>query len=409
MPGTSEDFVIFDRPYLLVVNMTCYSNAFGEIFFDRGWYHDLIQHLYYLPAFALAAPCRPLPLGKHNLVRLEEDLRRRFQLIPLPDQRSRAFALLQALPTFWALWRAVGRSDVVHAGIAGWPYPLGWVAGLVAQMRRRKLLIIVESAPWRITSKAYATPLRKKIEASVFESLARYWCSRADLSFYTQPSYLNQFHANGRGPAYVAPATWVNADDILDDKEARALWDIKRYEPVRLLFAGRFAEEKGVRVLLEAIGKLAKAGVQGVVHLIGEGPLKNEILEAERIMPFSVKHFEPLAYGTSFLDFVQKYHAVVVPSLSDEQPRIVFDAAARAVPALASNTDGLRPYVENNRTGALVSPGNSEALAEVMAAWVRKPSVLPSLALEALSRVRSNTHRAMHVRRSRLISQNLSQ
>jgi hypothetical protein len=34
---------------------------------------------------------------------------------------------------------------------------------------------------------------QKWIEANVYESLARYWCSRADLSFYTQPAFLGQF------------------------------------------------------------------------------------------------------------------------------------------------------------------------------------------------------------------------
>jgi hypothetical protein len=48
---------------------------------------------------------------------------------------------------------------------------------------------------------------------------------------------------------------------------------------------------------------------------------------------------------------------IVVPSLSDELPRIVFDAAPRRVPAFASETDGLRPNVEDHRPGRLIPSG----------------------------------------------------
>ena len=141
--------------------------------------------------------------------------------------------------------------------------------------------------------------------------------------------------------------------------------------------------------------------------MIGQGPLRDQVIAAERSHPFGLKYFSPLPYGAPFLTFLQRYHAVVVPSLGDEQPRIVFDAAARAVPVLASETDGLRPHVENDRTGRLILAGDPGALAEAMALWVGNPAVLRSFGMEALSRVRTKTHRAMHSERSRLIARHL--
>src|SRR5262249_15177636 len=93
-----------------------------------------------------------------------------------------------------------------------------------------------------------------------------------------------------------------------------------------------------------------------------------------------------------FFDFLQRYHAIVVPSLSDEQPRIVFDAAARGVPVLASDTDGLRPHVENDRTGRLIAPGNANALAEAMASWAGNPALLRDFAMRHLCRGRRKPH-----------------
>jgi glycosyltransferase involved in cell wall biosynthesis len=310
--------------------------------------------------------------------------------------------------TIRAVWDAVGLAEIVHVGMAGWPYPLGWIASAIARLRRRKLVIIVESTWWRIPESSAATAsLRKRIEAGFYERMARHWCARADLSFYTQPVYLEQFHRNGRGPAYIAPATWVNSENLLDEDQAQLLWERKVQEPVRFLFAGRFMAEKGVKVLLEAAAKLAAAGARGALHIIGAGPLRNDVLAAERDDAFSIKYFEPIPYGPAFLAFLQQYHMLVIPSLSYEQPRVVFDAAARAVPILASDTDGLRPHVLDNRTGRLVPPGDAEALANAMAAVIDDPAELRGFAMEILSSVRGKTHRAMHVERSRIIARHL--
>jgi glycosyltransferase involved in cell wall biosynthesis len=404
MSVSTEDFVTVNRSYLLVTNIPYFINAAGQVLFDHAWHRDLIQHFHYLVRFTLAAPLCPLPADPSRLVPLDEGLRARMRLVPLPAQASRVQALGRLPGTFRALWQAVGQAEIVHTGIAGWPYPFGWLANPIARLRGKKLLIIVESAPWRLSSGAGATPLRKRVEAAVYERLARWWCTRADLSFYTQPAYLEQLHSRGRGPAYVAPATWVNGEDILDDIQACALWDAKMSEPVRFLFAGRLVVEKGVKILLEAVEKLAAAGVRGEVHIIGEGPLREAVLAARRAAPLVLAYLEPVTYGKPFLTLLQRYHAVVVPSLSDEQPRIVFDAAARAAPVLASDTDGLRPYVENDRTGCLIRPGDSSALADAMAAWATNPDLLRRYALEALSRVRRKTHRAMHAERSRILA-----
>jgi glycosyltransferase involved in cell wall biosynthesis len=401
----SEEFAIIGVPYLLVLHIPYFIDALGRVYLERTWHHDLVQHLHYLPALALAAPRRPLPADTARLIQIDEGLRAKLRLVPLPPQTSRWRGIAELPRITWVLWRAIGQAEIVHTGMGGWPLPLGWLASFIAKLRRKRVLIVVESAPW--TSIGKNAPLRRRVEARAFEGMSKYWCRRADLSFYTQSTYLERYHRNGKGPAYIAPAIWVNTEDILEDKQARWLWDAKSREPVRFLFAGRLVAEKGVRIVLEAAEKLSRHGVRGAVHIIGEGALRNEVIAAERTGRFSLKYFEPLPYGPTFLNFLQEYHAVVVPSLSDEQPRILFDAAARGVAILASDTDGLRPYVENNRSGCLIPPGDSAALAEAMARVAANPAILRGFALEALARVRGKTHRAMHAERSRIIARDL--
>ena len=214
-------FASITHPYLLVSNIPYFEDDRGRPHFDKGWHQDLVRHLAYLHNFTLAAPLHPMPQDTKHLVPLDEFFTSRLKLTPLRSQASRVRALLDLPSTCWRLWRAIGKANIVHTGVAGWPYPLGWIANPIARVRNKRLLIIVESAPWRGAIEASTgSPMAKRIEAQSYDRVARYWCSRADLSFYTQPSYLSRFHGSGNGPAYVTPASWINAEDILDNETA---------------------------------------------------------------------------------------------------------------------------------------------------------------------------------------------
>ena len=401
----ADDFIVFHRRYLLVVNIPIFCDQKGRILLERRWYLDLVQHLRYLSDLTLAAPRISLSNEDDDLIPIDEALSNGLKLIILPQQTSRIRALVELPRTFWTLWRAVGRTEIVHGGIAGWPYPFGWLAFPIAKLRRKKILLIVESAPWRLSPPVdgTASPYRRT-ESTIYEWFAKYWCSAADLSFYTQPAYLEQLHANPKTPAYLAPATWINQEDILEESQAESLWRGKLAGPVRFLFAGRLVEEKGIKTLLEAVKSVSSLGVPGEMHVLGDGPLLDLVVATTKLGTFTLTYHEPIPYGPSFLQFLERFHALVVPSLSDEQPRVVYDAAARAVPVIGSDTDGLRSCVENGRTGRLIRPGDHVALAEELASLLRDPKTLRELGLEALSSARTKTHRAMHVHRSEIIA-----
>jgi glycosyltransferase involved in cell wall biosynthesis len=413
-----EAFTIIDRPYLMVGNIDYFVDEAERVYFNRAWHHDLVQHLAYLPRITMVAPRRRLSEAQDpsDLVPLSAEQQAQLHLIPLPPSESRLGALLRLVPTLRTIWSAIGAADIVHSGVAGYPIPMGWLAVPVARLRSKKNLMIVESAPWRsppVDADPPLRKLRKRAESIVFERMARWCCAQADVSFYTQPGYREEFHGAAPNPGYVTPATWINSEDVLAEPEARRLWDEKLRGPVRFLFAGRLVVEKGVNVLLRAIEKLSDAGVVGRVDVIGEGPLREAVERAAaaataRETSFRLTYLAPVPYGAPFFRLLERYHAVVVPSLSDEQPRIVFDAWARAVPVIASATKGLAPYVKAGETGSLVPPGDVDALVAALTAGATNPTPLRDLGLAALTHVRRYTHRAMHANRSQLLARHLT-
>jgi glycosyltransferase involved in cell wall biosynthesis len=206
------------------------------------------------------------------------------------------------------------------------------------------------------------------------------------------------------GASFVTPAVWVNEGDILRPEVGELVWDSKMNEPARLLFAGRLATANGIDVLLAALRSLDAQRMEVRIDVVGDGERRNACLEAARsLRSVHLSVLDPVPYGIAFFELIRRYHAVLVPTVGDEQPRILFDASAQAVPVIATQTNGIRPYVRQGRTGWLVPVGEVAALG---AAVQRARAALPELrrmGMTALLDHRVLTHRAMHRRRSHLI------
>jgi glycosyltransferase involved in cell wall biosynthesis len=97
------------------------------------------------------------------------------------------------------------------------------------------------------------------------------------------------------------------------------------------------------------------------------------------------------------------YQAVVIPTISDEQPRIIFDAHARGVPVIASGTSGHTEFIGHMDNGLIVKPGDVDALAAAMDWATSHGAALQSMGLKGLEPMTVHTHQAMHRQRAEAI------
>ena len=393
--------------YLLVVEqqLPLYRDKTGRLFADELWQKDLLMHLGYLDHLVIASPIRreDPPIGSKPLPTDSST----FEVLELPTQNGLVNSL-KSMPTIVArLCRAIRKASIVHSAVAGWPVPMGWIVTPLALIFRKPLVIVVESAPWRLQY-GHRSGWKARLRASFQEFMSRWVLRKAALVICTQDEYCNSLLGSKSANGYVIPASWIDEGDILPECVAEDIWQRKlsvSHSRLRLLFVGRLVTAKGLLVLLQAMRRLSHELVPISLDIVGEGDLKSqcEILASELCGATTVNLLGTVPYGAPLFELIRGYDAIVVPCLSDEQPRIVFDAYSQAVPVLASDTPGLRSCVKSGELGLLVAPNDLSALADLLRYAATHRSDLKRLGMNSLTYAHSMTHQEMHRQRAALL------
>ncbi len=394
------------KPYLLVLfSVPFYIDESGRRFVDPLWAKDLIEHTRYIERLVLASPVREGPRPANAVALDDFEELRRVSCVELPDARSLGEALRQLPRTWQLLSQASASAALVHSAVAGWPLPEAWVLAPVLLRRRCIHYINVESAFWRLVPGEPAR-LKQRLRAWLTEQVNRWCVSAADISTFTQEGYRSSLLGDHSGRGHVVEASWIDADNILTAAQLEVLTRERlAVGPLRLVFAGRLTRAKGVLLLLDAVFVSLRAGLPIELDIFGEGPLADDCVARLRdpTLARCIRLRGAVPYDAAFFDMLGRFHLLVVPALSDEQPRIVFDAYARGIPILASDTAGLRQCVESDVTGLLFKSGDAEALAAALKQAVHQRAALAAMAPACLARAAALTHQEMHRKRWKLL------
>jgi glycosyltransferase involved in cell wall biosynthesis len=406
-----EQLLPITQSYLLVIGIECYRDQNGLRYVDQLWYKDILQHLNYLKNFTIACPCKYQEPPK-NAIALDHDPNfANVKFVELPASSS----LLQAiklLPTnSFKLWQAVGSASIVHTGIAGWPIPLGWLVTPIVLLRQKLFIIVVESAPWRLQP-GNSNKIPTKIRAYISETLNRWCVNKTDLAIFTQEEYKQSLLTNKQKQGYIIHASWIDEENVISEEQAQAIWQKKNATSTReinILLPGRLVANKGVLVLLEAMKILDEKKLPINLDILGEGELFTECQRvSQSLQNTKMRMLGTLPYNSDFFNLLQNYHAILVPTISDEQPRITYDAYSQAVPILGSDTAGMRDCVQQNKTGILIKPNDPVALAELLEKSWQNLDKLESMGMASLEVARGMVHRTMHKKRWSLLSKMLN-
>lgn len=146
------------------------------------------------------------------------------------------------------------------------------------------------------------------------------------------------------------------------------------------VYTGRFSEEKGLGVLMDALRILSSSdsSIFSSSHplnfkIVGDGPLKDKIIgrletlktrKSEAANKVKIEFLGKKSHAEC-MDILSKAGFLVLPSVCYENfPLSIIEAFACGKPVIASRLGALPEIVQDKKTGLLFEPGNPADLAE---------------------------------------------
>lgn len=185
----------------------------------------------------------------------------------------------------------------------------------------------------------------------------------------------------------------------VEDKSHVKPFDFSRqFINKKIIFsAGRLAEQKGYKFLLDAAAIL-KARRDDLVFIIaGEGRMENKLkqqvdkLNLQNTIYFwgYIKNVDPYIKGCTLF---------VLPSLFEGMPNAVMEAMALEKAVIATDVNGVNELVVNRKTGIIIPPKDSKKLAEEIDTLIDNIALLDAYGKEGIKRVKENFTIPMMIR-----------
>ncbi|MEM6889077.1 MAG: glycosyltransferase family 4 protein [Pseudomonadota bacterium] len=159
----------------------------------------------------------------------------------------------------------------------------------------------------------------------------------------------------------------------------------------RLLFVGRLAAVKGVLVLLSAFAKVRKNHPDAVLTLVGDGPERANIeAYCKELELNDAVRFTGYLSQTEVAGALQNADLFVLPSFAEGVPVVLMEAMASRLPVVATSIAGVPELIETGKTGLLVPPGDTEALAEAISSVLADDTLCRTMGEAGCARVRAD-------------------
>ncbi len=143
----------------------------------------------------------------------------------------------------------------------------------------------------------------------------------------------------------------------------------------RFVAIGRFVEQKGQLLALEALATLIKTHPDAHLTLIGDGEMRPQI--EERITTLGIGDHITLTGWVDenrILTELQNAHALLMPSFAEGLPMVIMEAMAAGRLVIATYIAGTPELVVPGETGWMVPAGDAAALAGAMAELAQTPA-----------------------------------
>jgi glycosyltransferase involved in cell wall biosynthesis len=171
-------------------------------------------------------------------------------------------------------------------------------------------------------------------------------------------------------------------------------FDPKRFRPIphenevpQLVTLCRLVPAKGLDVLLRACARLKERGLKFVLHVIGDGPMREPLEQ----MAVELNIYEEIIFYGYVLhpeEFMPFFDIFVLPSRAEAFGNVFAEAALCCLVPIGTNIGGIAEQIEHGRNGLLVPVDDAEALADNLEHVISDPHYRYELARSAYEKAK---------------------
>lgn len=157
----------------------------------------------------------------------------------------------------------------------------------------------------------------------------------------------------------------------------------------RVVCVGRLCEQKGQLLLVNAIGQLARKGIEIELVLAGDGEMRAELdaLIAQHRLQSQVRITGWIS-SDQVREEILAARALVLPSFAEGLPVVIMEAMALRRPVLSTYVAGIPELVQPGENGWLFPAGDVDALVAVLEEFLATPvAVLDAMGEAGYQRV----------------------
>jgi glycosyltransferase involved in cell wall biosynthesis len=391
--------------YLIVGIIPYAVNENNQYEVAEMWGLDLATHLKYFNDLHVFCPRAERISG--YVYKFPQDSGIVFHQIPNPGHWvSYLFNIPRIL---YLYYRNIKNDDLVHATGAAYP-PFGILATIFCLIIKHKTHILVIDGDDLGDMDVYLEKERKnfgkinKLLIKLFyEHIFDYCISRTPIVFVVGDNLYNKYKKyHSVRKIY---ASWIRDDSIISDALLmKKLDSFDANKNITIIFAARLVATKGPDIAVEVLRILRDRKIPAILDIYGEGKMLGKITELINDYNLNdtvfVRGVVPYDY---FNKILSTYDIIIIPDISGDQPRILFDAMANGTGIVGSDISAFRDIIENKKNGLLCDPRHPELFADAIEKLYKDRDLLKDIITEGSKCVRNNTIETMHRNRKEII------
>ena len=163
-----------------------------------------------------------------------------------------------------------------------------------------------------------------------------------------------------------------------------------------LVYAASLHEGKGIEVLIHALSRALRSGIECKCIIVGDGPLKEQMMKKSNALGlFNYTFFEGEQEVGPYL---QAGSAFILPSFWEGLPCSILKAMACGLPCIVTDVGGISEAVKDGITGIVIHPGSVDDAENAIAYLATHPVERAEMGRRARETVTQNFERDQKIK-----------